>query len=326
MIDIKEFKKILQFEGLQKVNTSLYLFEDKGTKNNPITIYSLNIGDDIIKQMRTIGIDYISDINKLIEENDLAEIALYNPDSNQELFKIDSNEIDNFAVILQYLNSEKPCAIYNKDEIREDKIKSWVIRFELVLNKRTEQLLFFQKFQPSKMLAQKHITIFEKNKSFKMLEGNILNINYYMDFFYYKDTFIVSKMSAFERTFGFHDYYKNGAIALISALTSEKVLGYDCKIVFENEDAVNLQIDSNTRLAHKLFSAQRNNYFKKIHYSKLVALNKKYNFNLHLDDNDKKWLVDDNADLKVVARVLNDDYEISQITDIEYIVDSKEMA
>ena len=326
MIDIKEFKEIIKLQELKTVNTSLYLFEDKKTKNNPITIYLLNIEEDIIKRMRTAGINYLNEINNMLNTDDLADFPLYNPDSSQELFKIESIEIENFPNILEYITGERPCSIYNKEDIKEDKIKSWIIRFELILNDRTEQLLFFQKFQPSKMLSQKFFTIFEKNKTFKMLEGNILNINYSMDFFYYKNTFIVSKMSAFERTFGFHEYYKNAAIALVGELTTQKVTGSDCKIVFKNTDDVNLKIDSSTRLAYKLFSAKRNNYYKKINYSKLVKLNEKYKFDLNLDDNKKEWLVDEKSDLKVVARVLNDDYEVSQITDIEYIVDSKEMA
>ncbi len=63
------------------------------------------------------------------------------------------------------------------------------------------------------------------------------------------------------------------------------------QIIFQNPDEVNLKIDSNTRLAHKLFSAYKNEYYKNIYYNKLVALNHKYQFNLSLDDSSKNgWL------------------------------------
>ncbi len=73
------------------------------------------------------------------------------------------------------------------------------------------------------------MTLFEENKKFKMLEGNILNINFSMDFLYFKNTFIVSKMSAFERTFGFHEYYRKGATDLVKILSERKATGFDCK-------------------------------------------------------------------------------------------------
>lgn len=102
-------------------------------------------------------------------------------------------------------------------------------------------------------------------------------------------------------------------------------MGKDCAIVFEDTDDVKIKIDASTRLAHKLFLASWHNYYKNIHYSKLVALNKKYQLKLKLKDDEMEWFVDKEADFKVVARVLNDDYEVSQITNIEYIVGSKEV-
>ncbi len=62
--------------------------------------------------------------------------------------------LENYPKILEYLTSEKPCKTYNKEEVREEKIKSWVVRLEYISNNITEQIFFFQKFQPSKMLAQ----------------------------------------------------------------------------------------------------------------------------------------------------------------------------
>ncbi|MCX6168657.1 MAG: DUF4868 domain-containing protein [Ignavibacteriales bacterium] len=325
MVDIKEFKELKKLDELKVAKVSLYLFENKSTKTNPITIYSLNIQKNAIAKIRTIGDDYLNEIDSIFKIDEMKSIPVYNPDSHQILFKMNPDEIKSFPEILEFVTGEKPCANYNKESIREDKIKSWILRFELVLKNRTEQLLIFQKFQPSKMLSQKFLTLFEKNKQFEMLDENILNINYAMDFLYYKNTFIVSKMSAFERVFGFHEYYKNVANELVCALTAQKSVGQDCKIIFEDTDDVKIKIDTNTRLAHKLFSANKNNYYKNIYYKKLVALNKKYQLKLKLKDDQKEWFVDKDADLKVVARVLNDDYEISQITDIEYLVDSKEV-
>ena len=79
-----------------------------------------------------------------------------------------------------------------------------------------------------------------------------------------------------------------------------------------------------TRLAHKLYSSRKNSYFKKINYDKLVNLNEKHKLGLKLNRANREWIIDEDLDLQVMAQILNDDYELSQLTDNEYIASAKE--
>jgi hypothetical protein len=260
----------------------------------------------------------------LLQEEAINSMPNYNPDNEQNIFGIGSDKVDIFKNIMRLLTDDALRKKYKKEDIKEDKIKSWILRFELEINGKIEQILFFQKFQSSKMLGTHRLTIFEQGKAFKLLKENILNLNLTMDFFYYKNSFIVTNMSSFEKIFGFEEFYKNNAVELVRELNCKEITGLNYSICFTNIEAINIRINESTRLAHKIYSARINSYYKQLDYNKLVDISSRYNWNLNLNAKNKEWIIDDNSDLQIMARILNDDYERSQLTDNEYIAIGKD--
>lgn len=324
MIDTKEVEEILEESYLDNAQANLYLFENKKTRQDPLSVYELNIDRDIIQQIRALSKEYLSSILKTIEANSLSEIPAYKPDKEQDIFKIDSQDVEIFNELYKYIVGEKSRVEYKKDKVKDEKLKAWIFRFETEIDGNIEQILFFQRFQPSKMLGSHGITIFEHEQRFKLLGDNILHFNLGMDLMFYRGTLLVTKTASFENIFDYEEYYKNKATSLVRELSAHKMNGPDYTLRIIDIGAVKNEINMHTRLAHKLYSSRKNSYFKKINYDKLVGLNQKHKLGLKLDSAKHEWIIDEDLDLQVMAQILNDDYELSQLTDNEYIASAKE--
>lgn len=320
MIDKGDIREMSEKDILSTANVNLYLLESKKTKTTSLSVYELNIHRDVIEQIRLIAKDYFLLI--LDQAKSLGKLPLYNPDTGQEPFKICSKQVGLFKELYPYVSGQKPPTGYDKSKINDEKVRSWIFRFEVVVDGKIEQILFFQRFQPSKMLGSKGVTMFEHGKTFKLLGDHILNFNLVMDLMYYQDTLVVTKMPSFEHIFGYEEYYRKNAVTLVQDLSLYGLAGLKFKIF--DIGAVDDKIFTNTRLAHKLYSASVNRYYTKIDYKKLQCLNKKYDLHLNLNKQTQEWIIDDKSDLQIMAQILNDDYELSQLTDNEYIAIGKE--
>lgn len=324
MTDKDEVNRIISKEYLKDSNVSLYLFENKKTKREPLSIYSLNINEDIVRQIRKTAIDHLVHVSTLIAKEKLHNLPFYNPDNEQSIFKIDSNEVSMFLQLFEYISGKSPAKSYSRKDIKENRLKAWIIRCETRIDGKIEQILFFQRFQPSKMLGARSISMFQHDKEFRLVDKNLFNINLTMDFFFYKNTLIVTKMYSFENIFEYEQHYKNNAVELIKEFDEAKIEGLDYTVTFTEMGSVIEKINKSPRLARKLYSSRANGYFKKINYKKLKDLNTRHTLELDLDDSTNQWTIDEESDLQVTARILNDDYERSQLTDNEYIAIGKE--
>lgn len=326
MSDKSRINDIINNNLIDDSNVTVFLFENKKTKNNPISLYTLNVDKDVVAQLKSLCREYTAAVIDILETKKLAKIPEYNPEQEQVVFKIGAKEVEIANVILPFLSGQKVSILYDRNIVNEGKLKAWIIRFEFVENNKIKQMFYFQKFQASKMLGAKRITIFERGNKFKLFKDNILNINLEMDFLLYEETIVVvKKMSAFEKIFGYEEFYINNATQFVEDLAESKIAGLDFGIKLIGVDHLNEKIAKSTRFAHKLYSAKSNEYFKRITFSQLVHLNNRYGFGLQLDKKKKELIINENLDPQVMAEILNDDYGISQLTEIHYKMMGKEM-
>lgn len=342
---------------LDKSLITAYLIEDRGTKNDPVTVFNLSIDSNVVDAIRLAAKSYIDDIQELIEEiknnnthtkrldekNDggggeevvsdeekKSIIPEYNPDHSQILFQIKKETItpETFSSLSAYLSGIQSSKTFNSDTIKENKLKAWVFRFEYDEDNMIKHMYFFQKFQASKMLGAKKISIFQEGDEFKLVGKPLLTMNDEMDFLLYEDTFVVTKMVAFEKVFGYEAFYKENATDLVKNLKKETFPGLDYQVKFKSDKSLKSmmnKIQTSTRIAHKLYSAKKNGYFKKIKFDKLEELNNNYGFGLALNPATKEWEIKEDSNLSVVSQILNDDYGISQLTELEYLALMKEL-
>ena len=341
MIDI-ELSDIVRQEVLKKALITAYLIEDKGTKNDPVTVFHLDIDSAAVQAIRESTQAYLKDVLKLMKEirdeneqkmkerkEDDSLIPDYNPDHSQSLFQIQRETVaaETFNTLTLYLSSLKSAIPFKKEQIKENKLKAWVFRFEFEKKGAIKQIYFFQKFQASKMLDAKKISFFQQGDVFKLLDHYMLTINDEMDFLLYEGTFVVTKMVAFEKAFGYEAFYKENAADLVTSLEKDIFPDLDYRVKFSSPEGLKStmgKIQKSTRIAHKLYSAKKNGYFKKIKFEKLEKLSQHYRMDLALDAEKKEWTIEDDSNLFIVSQILNDDYGISQLTDIEYLALMKE--
>ena len=208
MIDIKEVEEILEESYLDDAQVNLYLFENKKTKQEPLLVHELNINKDIIRQIRALSKEYLASILKTIEAKSLTEFPAYKPDKEQDIFKIDCQDVEIFNELYRYIVGERSRVEYEKSKVKDEKLKAWIFRFEAEVDGNIEQILFFQRFQPSKMLGSHGITIFEHEQRFRLLGENILHFNLGMDLMFYKENLLVTKTVSFEHIFDYEEFYK----------------------------------------------------------------------------------------------------------------------
>jgi hypothetical protein len=326
MVALKDIQQIVEKALLEDAEVNLYLLENRKTKQNPLSVYQLNIDQKIVKAIRSIAKDYLDTMLGIAKSDELTAIPAYNPDREQALFQIASADVGLFGDFYEYIAGGKAADIYKKKAVNEEKLKAWIFRFETRNAGKIEQILFLQRFQPSKMLGSKGFTIFEEGDQFKLIDKNIYQFNLSMDLLYYREALVITSPVAFEIMFSFDEYYKSSASNLMDELFEQKIGGPDGYFIrFKDINNVKSRLSTNSRLSRKFSSVRFNSYYKKINYRKLTSINLKYSLNLNLDDKKQEWLIDDDADLQVVARILNDDYELSQLTDNEYIALGKEV-
>ncbi|KAF2956260.1 Kiwa anti-phage protein KwaB-like domain-containing protein [Marinitoga sp. 38H-ov] len=303
---------------LDSASIKIYLFEKKETKKVPFVVYKLLFGTDIREKISKILMDEIDNyINQIEELNN--KIPDYNPDEEQPIFKINTSEIKDFQEIYPYITEEKEPEIISKDTLNEiNKIKAWIIKIEFESDKITKQFLFFQKFIKSQFMHTKKMFFILDNDEFKLVKDNILGMGNTFDIILMDNFFISKNLSKFEYIFNFVEYYQNESKDFINSFEQITFL----KIDNEAKNKILSKIETSKRFAHKLYTAQRNKYYKKIDMEKLKILKKDIPIGVEIKNN--KIIIDKNTDLDDLVKVLNDDYEQSLITENKYISHKKE--
>ena len=334
MIEISDLSGIEASGVLDGRSISLFLIENKQTKEKPITVFNLNIDSSAARAIRLVAKNYIKELLATAQEvqkepgKEENPIPDYNPDHSQVIFQIwkDAQDIKDalyFDSLVPFLSGKKVSIPFDTKQVKENKLKAWVIRFGYRVDGETKYIYFFQKFQASQLLKNK-VSLWQVGGKFVLLSDSIYTMNDSMDFLLYEDTFVVTQMVAFEKLFGYETFYKQHAADLVTALNDNQIPGLDYKVVFRNLPHVKSKIQESTRVAHKLYSAQKNGYYKQIHFDKLEKLNDRYVLRLDLDATTKEWRVREDSNLYVVSQILNDDYGISQLTELEYLALFKE--
>jgi hypothetical protein len=334
MIEIPDLSSIEANGILDGPKIALFLIENKRTKKEPVTVFNLNISPAVVKAIRLVAKNYIQELlditQEIQEEKGLGKevdlIPEYNPDHSQAIFQIQKDTIDApyFDSLASFLSGEHPPVPFEKEKVKENLLKAWVIRFEYIVDDTIKHIHFFQKFQASNLLSAKKISFFQVGGEFVLLEDTIFAMNDTIDFLLHENTFVVTKMVAFEKLFGYEAFYKEKATDMVTTLYENQVPGLDYQVVFPNLPQIKENIQKSTRIAHKLYSANKNGYFKEISFASLEDLNGRHKLDLKLDAASKKWEVDGDANLMTIAQVLNDDYGKSQLTTYEYLSFSKE--
>jgi hypothetical protein len=316
---IKQINQLQQLVSVPQTNVSLYVFLDKKTQRNRYQLFRLSIDTSTSGAVKEIALNSFRRIVATLGELESDSIPNFNHDLEQDLCSISETEVEQFTEIKSLLIGDNP-AQYAQSEVKEEKIRSWVIRFEYEENNQTKNIFFFQKFYPSKMLKSKMINMFTRNGTFELLTSNMMSIGKNIDFIFTEGNFIALSRTNFETVFGFNEIYTTSANTFTTQALRTNTIG---AVRVSNFSSISQKLIDNLRYSRKLHKILKNGYYSDIQLDKLKDLNTRKGLGLVFNANNELE-ISENMRIDILLNILNDDYSKSEITDNEYRTEAKE--
>jgi len=322
-MEIVEIKNLVNYltNNRNKVGgIFLYLFVNKKTKSNPIEIKQLvlerSLGDKLFWQ----SLNSFNEIIDFADESEISKLIEFDPDaSNNDYNYFNTNTVPNLNEINELIINDQTDT-YSKDYPYKHKIKSWIVRIEFQNeNNNIDQIYLFQRFSRSKMLDRNKIFIFEQGEKYRALDDHALIINQQFDAVLINDKMVALSFNNFKTIFDYKEFIMNKAAEFYNEIIASQQLSEDITLVgFENLEN---KIKGSFTFSNKCFKIKQKQYYKKIKNVDLKELNRKYSFNLKIENG--TWEIEEETDIKVVLSILNDEYNRSMLTGNEYLVDGK---
>ncbi|MBO8161817.1 MAG: DUF4868 domain-containing protein, partial [Thermosipho sp. (in: Bacteria)] len=281
-------------------------------------IYKMLIDSQIKNVMISVVKSEIKNFIELIESNG-NEVLDYNPDLEQDIFKIEKSEINFLKEVWPYLVEEEEPEILEIEHFsNKNTNRAWIVSMEYIRYGKEERIFLLQKFVKSQHLADKKIAVVYRNNEYKLISGKIVEIGRNFETIILGNYIISRKLRDFEYIFEFENFYKEKASEFINEISNfDKI-----QIADEVKEKILKKIETNKKFAHKLYSAYKNGYYEHIDINKLKDLQKRLSLGINIKG--EKIIIDDQTKLEDLLRVLNDDFEKSLLTENEYVVHKKE--
>ncbi|MGE4456612.1 MAG: Kiwa anti-phage protein KwaB-like domain-containing protein [Arcobacteraceae bacterium] len=302
-----------------QTNVSLYVFLDKKTQRNRYQLFRLSIDIATVEAIKEVALKSLSKAIAIIDEMESDSVPDFNHDLEQDFCNIPESEVEQFTEIKSLVIGDNPVQ-YAHGDVNEEKIRSWIIRFEYEESGETKNIFFFQRFYPSKMLKSKMINMFTRNGTFELLTSNMMSIGENIDFISIDGNFIALNRTNFEIVFGFNDIYTTSANTFITQALSSNTIG---AVRVSNFHLISQKMINNLRYSRKLHRILKNGYYRDIQLDKLKDLNTRKALGLIFNANNELEISEDMR-IDILLNILNDDYSKSEITNNEYRTDAKE--
>lgn len=316
---IEQINQLQQLVSVPQTNVSLYVLLDKKTQRNRYQLFKLSIDAPTVEAIKEVALSSLRKINAILDELGSNFVPDFNHDLEQDFCNIPESEVEQFAEIKSLVIGDKPVQ-YAQSDVNEEKIRSWIIRFEYEESGETKNILFFQRFYPSKMLKSKMINMFTRNGTFELLTSNMMSIGEKIDFISVNGNFIALNRTNFEIVFGFNEIYTTSANTFTMQALSSNTIG---AVRVSNFNSISQKLIDNIRYSRKLHRILKNGYYRDIQLDKLKDLNTRKALGLVFNTNDELE-ISENMRIDILLNILNDDYSKSEITDNEYRTEAKE--
>jgi len=313
---IEEILEVLEKD--REFNLNIYLFENRKTKKNPYNIYKLLFDNGVSNVVINALKNEIANFLDIMDELD-NHIPEYNPDAEQRLFKINKDEIQILNDIYSYIVGENDVIILSNTRLSDkSKIRAWIVQLEYEYEENTKEVFFFQKFIKSQFFSSKKLFFVLQNNEYKLISKQVLSMYPVFDVLLIDGEIISKKIEVFEYIFDFVNHYMNKSLEFLDHLNNLD----NFQIDDEAKEMLSQKISSSKHIAHKLYSSYRNGYYKYIDINKLKEL--KAEIGLKINITDGTIVIDNDTSLNDWIKVLNDDFEISLLTNNKYITYKKE--
>lgn len=162
------------------------------------------------------------------------------------------------------------------------------------------------------------LAIIFEGEIFKNLETDILTMDGTFDAIYCNENLIFENKQNFEKALLYQS---------VKQAVAEETLDAIGEIGFvENFDQVKNFLKDDYHSINKLNKIKEKPYFQTLTFAKCKQIIEDYNVEIDVDDANNKFDITSKAQAKHFIKVLNDDYLLSELTDLKYAANSKEDA
>lgn len=283
------------------------------TQQGLFSVRKLPISLDLGKTFVDIASQKVQAIEKLRNEGDLRLVNFdlgYKPDSHEiEYIKINES--------LSKIISNIPKGVnINLTENTEEEIKKLRFYF-LLLENHNKKIIFFRRHNKSRMLVKsKNILIKLCGDYYEKFSDPIMQFDQDFDAIFYDDYIFILNKYNFQYIFQFYEFLKDEAEAALDII--------ERNIPINNFNEFKDSCLNHLQKLEKLKNISQKDYISRVTIKEIKDTINKFNLNIKfISENGIEKIVFDKSDRWTILNLLDDAYLGSEMTGINYEVNSK---
>jgi len=162
------------------------------------------------------------------------------------------------------------------------------------------------------------LAIVFEGEIFKNLETDILTMDGTFDAIFCNETLLFENKQNFEKALLYQEVKQAVAVETLNAIAE---IGF-----VEDFDRVKEFLKDDYHSINKLNKIKEKPYFQTLTFAKCKKIIEDYNVEIDIDEDNNQFNITSKAQAKHFIKVLNDDYLLSEMTEIKYDANSKENA
>lgn len=285
------------------------ILDDEGDIS--VDIYRGRIHEDVSVEIAEI---FYPKIKRILVQREYT-LEKYNPEQNPDrnvIWQYPTSEVPFFNKILNEFQTAEE-TYYDEDDLPYSEI--WAVWFKLKIQRSIFYIL--KKITPSKVLSTGGVlAMIFKGDSFKSLKEDVLTIDGTFDVLACNNTLIFENKQKFEKALLYEEIKQE-----IAKEALEEIYHID---IIENFDDFQQMLIDDKHSINKLTKLKAKRYFREKTFEDYRRIIDRYNINIELDEAEEKFIITNKAQAKLLVKVLNDDYLMSELTEIKYSAHSKE--
>lgn len=274
-------------------------------------MFKARMHEDMPRQILDI---FLPKIQKKLSEKEY-ELMDYDPSINPDrkvIWQYQAKDVPFFTFVTGKLQDARD-NYYDDDLLPYENI--WAIWIRLAVGRK--QFYIIRKITPSKVITSGGVLawIF-RGDSFRSLEKDVLTIDGQFDAFLCADSFVFENKQNFEKALLYD--------VVIQQVANDALDEIENTNIVEDIEQFKDMLFGDYHSIRKLNKLRQKQYFKQKTFTDYHKIIQSYNVDIDVDEKNKKFIIRDKTQAKLLIKVLNDDFLKSELTDLKYSANSKE--
>lgn len=234
------------------------------------------------------------------------------PDRNV-IWTLNSEPVFLYNTITSKINGEENIPIYKHAELSYSDIWAYWIK----VYKGDDSFFIIKKVVPSKVIKTGGaLAMIYKDDIFRSFEDDILTIDGAFDAISINGQLVFENKPNFEKALLYDEVKRVVAKTALDEIEETNLV--------EDFDRVKDFLKDDFHSINKLNKIKEKPYFKKLTFNKCKQIINDYGVDIEMDNANSKFKISNKQQAKLFIKVLNDDFLMSEMTELKYAANSKE--